>query len=516
MKRLLTLLLSAIMLLTPVLAGAESADGYYYFSLSNPVVEMAQGDMTNTVDLSGLELKLAAEGSEGAADIMIGLLANGKSAIAGYLGVDETGISAIVDGMQSSVSVPAAVLEALMQQAAAELESAANEMNISVIGGADGPTNIVVNGENLDLDEFFSAEAMAEFEAAMESFAAQIEVSEPEADVVMENDAEVPAQRVDYAIGTEALAGILKAAADLAMTNEQFAEGYKTALEEEGAEYVDPGLMIESAVTESAICVEGSVFMTEAGNIYTDNYLLIAESADENGDPVYSAVNLEFSVTSDDMGQYIYGCLYPNDTEEIELYVSMMDSEIEGEQTFYADLCVYSLYEEQFELNTSFALTYTPYIDESGLHNTICDLTVYSEDEEVSIGLNFYGDQAAHGGFLYLSAGGERFILGYDGVCAESTTYTGQLYGQYETDGVVLGTLSCDIAFGVDTTGESIAYDFSTVPTVDLSTMDEETAQALEEDMLSVVYSGLTVIGQEIPLIGMLLTATGITGTNAG
>lgn len=111
LKKLVSLLLSIIILLMPMLAGAEGetefSEGYAYLRLTNPMVNVIDdsGEMLE-IDLSGLEVNLAAESTPEAVHLLLSVLANGAEAISGYLTLDESGLYAIVDGMENSVMIP--------------------------------------------------------------------------------------------------------------------------------------------------------------------------------------------------------------------------------------------------------------------------------------------------------------------------------------------------------------------------------------------------------------------------
>lgn len=531
MKRIISVLLSIMMLLTPIIGSAESAsDGYYFFSISDPDLSIPMDDGSFDINLEGLEMLFAAQTTEEAFDLLIGILGNGKEALTGALTIDETGLYAIVDGMENSATIPMAAIEELLTEVMSELESAFADMDMNItlednsslglIGGADGPTSIVVAGEANAFAEGFSEEALAEFMTALEAFMGSIEMSEPMDDTMYVGEEERAAQWVEFAVGTEALAGFFKAAGDLLMTNEEFAAGYRTALEEEDVEYMPLGDMVEQGITEAELSVEGLIGMSEEGDaeVYSTVYF-----ADGEGEQL--AIDMEFSYTQDDEGEYVYASIWPDETASIDLFISLMAStEFEGEIDFYAELAMYEVNEteEEIEVNevASCELIVCPYLDEDGVRNNLCDLTITVEDETINLSLNTYGDEAEHGGmFCFMADTADfdgEFYLGYDGARSDDgLVEAGQIWAEaydYSQSEDALMTFTCNIAYGQDVSGESIAYDFGAVPAIDITTADDATVEALGQDLLMSAMNGLQILGEEVPIIGMVLGLSGMEG----
>lgn len=508
MKKLLSLLLSAVMLLVPVIGSAETATGYGYFTIANPILNITADGETISLDLTGLELDVAAEGSDDAFSLLVSVLANGSEALSGHAALDETGFYAALEGMETALTIPMETLEALAQEFLAELESAAADMpeSIGIIGGADAPTDIFVSGEFGDMAGSFSEEELNKFSAAAEEFASSIIVSDPVDDTVFENDAEVPAQRVDYNIESASLAAIGQAFGDLLMSNEEFAEGYKEGIEEVGGEYIPLGDFLNQAFTVYNISVSGSIFMSETGSIYADNYVYFT---DDNGEE--ETVNLYLSVTSDDEGDYIFAGMYPEGDDYAEFFLaSMASTEVEGETDFYCDLTLYTGEEEV----ACIAVIVAPYFDDNGVVNTLADLTMTADGTEVSFGASWYAQEDIYGGVVYVTAtefDGEDtttsdITIGYDGMIAEDgMTHTGVLWADVYVDDNEYGDFVCDITFGVDQSGESIAHDFSGYTMLDLTTASDDDFTALSEEASNVLVMGLLGIISEIPSLASML-----------
>ena len=508
MKRIISVLLSIMMLLTPIIGSAESAsDGYYFFSISDPDLSIPMDDGSFDINLEGLEMLFAAQTSEEAFDLLIGVLGNGTEAITGALTIDETGLYAIVDGMENSAAIPMAAIEELLTEVMSELESAFADMDM----------NITLEEANA-FAEGFSEEALAEFMTALEAFMGSIEMSEPMDDTMYVGEEERAAQWVEFAVGTEALAGFFKAAGDLLMTNEEFAAGYRTALEEEDVEYMPLGDMVEQGITEAELSVEGLIGMSEEGDaeVYSTVYF-----ADGEGEQL--AIDMEFSYTQDDEGEYVYASIWPDETASIDLFISLMAStEFEGEIDFYAELAMYEVNEteEEIEVNevASCELIVCPYLDEDGVRNNLCDLTITVEDETINLSLNTYGDEAEHGGmFCFMADTADfdgEFYLGYDGARSDDgLVEAGQIWAEaydYSQSEDALMTFTCNISYGQDVSGESIAYDFGAVPAIDITTADDATVEALGQDLLMSAMNGLQILGEEVPIIGMVLGLSGM------
>jgi len=502
MKRIITLILSITMLLTPVLGSAEATDGFYYFSLSNPVLSIPAGENNMDINLTGLELLFAAEESASGAEVLLSVLGNGKEALSGYMSIGEDGIYAIVDGMKNSFGISGETLKMLTEQLGEDMP------NIGIIGGADGPTNIIVTGE--EAVQPFTEEALAAFAMACMGAMGSIEMTEPADDVLYGAESEVPAERVDFAVGEDAIITVLKAGAELLMSNEQIAEGYRMAFESEGEEYVELPALIDEMANEIDFNVEGSVYTADNGDIYIDVYVNAAEAGSE-----FETMNVTAYSTSDEEGQYFYMTVLPPDgATQTELTCSISPStEVEGANDFYFDITSFIVNEDSAEPEFSISFYSLPFIDENGVNNNY-SLDITADDETVSFGLITYGDMASHGGLVYVNTpDGMYAYIGYDGAASEDgNSESGIIWAEISQNDETLGSFRCDLSFGHDVSGESIAYDFSSVPFIDVTTMDDATSQAMDEDLTNVAIGGLGVLGSEIPILGMLLSMSGITG----
>ncbi|MBQ3222996.1 MAG: hypothetical protein IJB41_05235, partial [Clostridia bacterium] len=337
-------------------------------------------------------------------------------------------------------------------------------------------------------------------------------------DVIYVGEEECAAESIEFVIGTESLAAVLKAAGDFLMSNEEFAAGYRAALEEEDMEYVPLGDLVEQGITEAGVSLEGLVCMSEEGDaeVYSTVYF-----ADGEGEQL--AIDMEFSYTQDDEGEYVYASIWPDETASIDLFISLMAStEFEGEIDFYAELAMYEVNEteEEIEVNevASCELIVCPYLDEDGVRNNLCDLTITVEDETINLSLNTYGDEAEHGGmFCFMADTADfdgEFYLGYDGARSDDgLVEAGQIWAEaydYSQSEDALMTFTCNISYGQDVSGESIAYDFGAVPAIDITTADDATVEALGQDLLMSAMNGLQILGEEVPIIGMVLGLSGM------
>lgn len=513
MKKLISLLLSAIMLLVPVLGCADTVSpGYAYFSISDPYMSMVEDGETIEFDLSGLELKLAAEESENALNLLVGLLANGSEALTGYASFDEiNGLRATLDGMNSGISIPMETIESFLEMLMAELETMPADVafSSSVIGGADGPTSIVVNTELGELPEFFSEEALTAYTAELGAFVESIEISDPYEDTIPEGDGDSAAQRVDFAISSESLASFLKATGDLLMTNEEFAAGYAASFEESGSDYVDLGETMYEAITVTDMSLEGSIFMTEAENIYMLSDMTFINDYDENEGAIYHTVTLYASITSDEDGDYVY-ISAEDEINLIDFFLSVCPStEVEGGTDYYFEFTM-----NEYDTQTgSLSGSFFPYYDEDGTLNYLLDVTADDGYESFNFGCSCYGGESAYGAFLYFTVinnGDEEpegeIYLNYDGVISEDgNTHTGLFEFALGEYGEEIINLSCNVAFGLDTTGESIAYDYTGVELIDITTADDETFEKLGTDAGNAALIGVLTLAQEIPLLSELM-----------
>ena len=97
MKKLLSVLICVVMLLTAC-AFAEGSE----LTISNVAITMGE---ESTIDLSGIDLHLAAADNEAGGGLRIALGANGEEVISAVASINEQGIALAMDGLSSSYTV---------------------------------------------------------------------------------------------------------------------------------------------------------------------------------------------------------------------------------------------------------------------------------------------------------------------------------------------------------------------------------------------------------------------------
>lgn len=504
MRKLLSLLLSAVFLLMPVLAGADTDDGVYYFTLSNPVVTAADGSVE--IDLTGLEFTLGLEEQEDAIHMLAGIFANGRTAFGGHVAIDENGIFAVAEGMNSAVGLSMETIAAIIEEAAEELQNSAG-----IFGSADAD----------DFADLFSDEALAAFEDAFDTFTTSIQISDPVDDSITIDDIPQRAKRVDYVIDNASIASLAKAFGDLLATNEMILEYYKTMLEQSGTNYMDMGVLFYTILYGVGLSVDGSMYLTES-NIFSNSSRIHYTSSD-----VEEIMMLDVKFSSADDGGYISILVYPEDeSAQISLYGDLYDSkDVEGGKEYYLNLSVSEMVGEEYVPETEFVVYAYPYYDESGTPFQEINVYCSSDDTLVQVSFNFYKNGANEGGNVYFGVYegsdasvrtavtsenftyDEEILLSYNGtISADGLEHTGVFNAKVNENGSEIGSLRMDAGFGIDTSGRSIAYDFSNVPFVDIMDMDDETAQSLEESFESTIIQALIVAASEIPTLTSLLT----------
>ncbi len=499
LKKLISLLLCALLLVTPMLASAESEGSHVFFRLSDPIIKL--GEMTGAamdIDLTGLELNFAAEEAADGFHLLAEVLANGVSGLAGHASLTEEGLFATVKGMPSAITVPMSAIEMLAEEFMAEFEA---EMgNIAVIGGADGPTDVFVT-------EGFAEEDVAKFTTECEKFVSAIEVSDPVSEsTTLEDGTVLEYESVEYSVGVEPIADLIAASYELLMTNPDFAQGFAEGLAESGAELENLSAddIRTAIIEESGISgLEGTIATSDNGDIIADNYIM--------GPTEDDYVNVEFSILTTDAGKALVINVYPDDVSALEIYGTMEESqEVEGTTDFYLDIlaCEYEddVYTELFDLTVMVSNVYF----EDNLPGVVVDLFATEEGEDVfTFSVAGYSNEEMHGAYVSVSVpDGSSTIgmgLGYDGYVPVDGNGSGQIWGTMMMDEEVAIDFVADVEYGA--ADGSIAYDYSGLNLVDLTTATEDDLSTLETELTNVAVMGAMAIANAIPFLQSLMAS---------
>lgn len=507
MKKLFTLLLSVMMMLTPVLAGAESAnDGVQFVSIANPVFSVYEGEDLLSIDLTGLEFKVAVESTEDALNLFAGLLANGKDAVGAHLGADAEGLYATLCGMTKGVELSFASIEEIVLLVLDQLEAILAELDL-------GELDALVEEGEFDLEAVFgfSDEAIETFGVAVESFIASIELSEPDEGVTeLEDGSSIAIASINYLIPGEAFGSLMHAFGDLLADNVIIASIFDAALAEAGVteeEQITLGDALELIMLELGFYMDGIVVLVESDNyLMFDNNLYFLNGFDEEGLPVYDEVYLGVNCSYDDEGTYASVRFDPTEDEYVTVDVYVLNSEkVEGMKEFYYTINAFDNTEEEPVLIMSYDVKALPYVDEDDFMHFLIDYVLYAEGETLSYGADFFEYDGFHGVDCYVDVLGEFYVdFGYEGV-PEGSIENGSIWGIItDAQENVLASANIDVAFGTDTEG-SLDFDKSAIEFIDVLTFDEETIEALTEDMTNGIANGILTLAEEIPFIGSLL-----------
>lgn len=502
MKKLTSLLLSAILLLMPVLGLAQSEGSIAYFQLSNPVLTINEEEPV-VLDLSGLQLNFAAEESSDGVHLLAEIAANDQSAIAGYLSLDESGLHFIIDGLSSSFLIPMSVIEALIGEAVSELTSELPmlDSDLGVIGSADGPTSIFVAGDGFSADSFFSDEALLNFATAVENSNAAIEVGEPVEMTVMVNGASVTAQSISFVIPNTAIADITVAAYELFFSNEQFASGFAAAYSESGEE-LPTSDELRAVISESNLRAEGTICLLENEDMYLDAMLIVSDGEDEE------AISITLQTISGETCDTII-CRLQEEEDVIDFELSMYPNAVIAGKTDYK--AVLSVTEaDDAEDDVRFEFVYSAYLNEKSVVCDSYELTAQDSADTVTIGFTCYGDESVQGGSVSLGVTENGSLtqieVGYDGTI-NGSAHDGELWGSMTTDSFEYATFTSDLHFGIDQSGKSIAYDFASLPELDITVSSDEASELIENELYNVLYGGIITLSTNVPMLASLVYA---------
>lgn len=497
-NRFFAVLLSALLLVTPVLAGAETAipAGVYAFSISDPVISL----MDKKYDMSGLNLTVKAAPGQSGLDLALDVIANGVSALSGYASLGEDGLKAIVNGMTSAIGVSAETLGTALNGSALQSEP------------------------SVDIENLFSEEEIAALSTAAQTFAASVVTKDGTADTAVFGETEKPCLRYDFSVTNENLAAFLGSVASVLEANPVFKAAMESAmksgeipgLETEGAAVPSLGESLVSEIQNSGVSAQGSLYKTETDDILA--ILVLSSSEDES-----VSMPIIFESYSDDKdGKYIEMKMNPSKTDSIELYISAlpntiiadrkdismtlnMNSEIEGVivpvVTFDA---LFATARNEDNVETLFNADMNAGGTKLSIYGTYDDS---DEANKLSVSLDIVegvGEAA--------TTSSVNFV--YEGSEVTNEGFTGEVAFGLEQSGVTLVEVSANIGLDIDISGESIAFDYTTVPVLDIENADAETLEAVETELMNSLFMLLGTL-QTVPGFAQLMNdMTTVEGTS--
>lgn len=480
-NRFLALLLTALLLATPVLANADAAipAGVYSLYISDPVITI----MDKQYDMSGLNMIVKAAPGQNGLDLAFDVLSDGTSALNAYASLGDNGLNAIMSGMTSAIGVSAETMAAFLSSVEATEETA--------------------ESETPEMESPFTEEEMTALTAALEAFGAAVIEDDGAQDVATIGGNETPCLRYTFEITNEELVTFVGSVAGVLEANPVISSMISTGMAQGGVSAEDMGGMsltdtLTAMIAQTAISVLGSCYVAENG----DMMLVGAIDTMVDEETTVSIPMIAEMYTDANGGEFVEFTVYPTETESIELYMSLVPNTIlEGRKDFLFTLNMNSELEGQtypiVNVEAMFATT-----KDEGQINTLFNFEVnaagasialngmYAENEESNI-LNVFFDASTGEGD---TATVYSLSFLYEGTKVTEEGFTGDVsFLIQENDMTILG-LSLNLGCGIDATGGSIAFDYTTVPVIDIENMDEETLSNLENELMTGLYGLLAAI----------------------
>lgn len=488
MKKLLAMLICSLLLVTPVLGGAQNIE-VGYISLNNPYIYVSEEINGEEIefDLAGLTLQLSAEEADNALHFLAQVLAQGNEAVSAYLKAGEDGITATASAMQSAAHISMDGIMELVEDLASELSLSAEEMMENPLGAFPTfPTEEELVASASVIGEVFS------------KFVDGIEITDPVPSTVELHDKSVvTTQQIRYTISPATFGSMLVDLYDIILTfRPDMAQELKDNL---GTQMSDDEL--KAALAEAPFSAEGTVDVAEDGTIYTVNFL---------NTPDEGKILVNCNMPETENGLEFFATIFPDmedGTECCELYFSLSPNEyIEDKKDVYATLTFGTIVDKAPDPEMQCELIFSAILDENSVPKHYAQVSISEEGITIAkLLFDVYADENVHGFFASMESLESAMIsVGYDGkVGSGNVATTGEFWVEGANEDKPVMSFQIEVEIGKSDT--SIVQDLSGKNMVDILQADEETLSALEEECSQALQSALLVLIGSMPaLIEML------------
>jgi hypothetical protein len=486
MKKLISLmatLLSLVLMVAPLSAGAEIID-VGALQISDPVISYNGETM---IDLTGLTLQLSGGSTADGAitQLMLNILGGGNLAGSALVQVDDNGIAGYVGGMSQAYGIPMETLEARV----AELGSSMNDQLGGLAAMGDDwtlPEDIIeliadYMGENAVIGEETPCEVelstgaatgasvslSADLNALMPQIMAMVDADPLMTEMLrmLNENGSVSAESWDELCAVTSVDWQLTGSA---IDGDNFDGGKYTVNVSDGSE------------TISLTCDFFNEYVSDSDSI-THLYMTLAPSNEEfAGQSVY--LTIDSTVTGDDFSSAAHAGYNFGDDEAMD--ISLMCSMVDGSFTAMLNDSTGTVNVYCSATDSSFTLSATA--EGAELFSAYANWS----DSAISAGLT--GDGFGNLELAFTPAGGDN-ITGGD----LDVNYT-DAYGDNYAVACALGILNGS----VDTADTYISPDV----VVDVTSIDEEQASAIQEELMMAMQSIMTSLMQTVPGLQALIS----------
>ena len=484
LTRLLAVLMSVLMLAMPTLASAGATS--IYLTISDPKIT-ASG---TTLDFSGLTVELSGEQAEDLTHILLNVLAAGEKAATVHASFGDKGLQAYVEGMSSAFIVTAEAIKELGDQMAQNygMDSMDDMASMSAI----------------DPSTLFSEEAMAEYMGKVQGIVGSVITGSPEEDTFVNlAGEETAAVRYDFTLTGKQIAALVEATAELIDSSEELSARFGAALAAQGMEGTfKDNLQIDP---EELPTVSGSVYVSTASqDVHAEGDITVEDSS--------APFTVDFTMNDD--GMLATGSIKePDDgSEELAFQVSVTPSAtVSGEVTVLAECGLYDT--EDGAVVTESYITLSIYAEPAANDSVtrIFLLNAGSDDTTIILNASFNGDPENEMISVSISAndyGDESLIaLAFNGKAVDfenGAGHEGTLTLSFLGDGES-ASLSAEVAIGTRV-GESIAFDFSSLPAIDVTTLNEDNSQSVLAELQTLAQTALMKL-MNVPGVAALMSS---------
>ena len=460
MKRLLAMLLAALMLISACAVAEEAFGGK--LTVRDVVINM---DGETALDLSGVDLTLALAGDEAQGGLRLALDAAGASVLNAIAAFDAEQLTIRADGISD---VYALRYEDLMN------------LFVEAAGGTE------------ELEAFMSG-----FESGVSAgmIAADGEVP-AEISALMEHASEIFPNAISDG-GTETIDGVEYTVINIAVSEEQMdvllddvaaiADVY--ALDQlEGSGYDSYGKLFDDA--QLRLSVDGQVYLGETDIIATiDLYAMEAEMTEPEMLGVYAVITNDAENGIVDINGY----LYTGSEEEREDIAALTAAfvAIEGEFAAFE----MSIYDPSDEDSGFYVALYAPSVQENGLWQ----FSIGAEDAQEPVGFHFlWGEVEGQTQFsVQVVAGDELVYLEYAGADGVGTVTAGMMEGDEVT-----GEITAIVELAED---DGAWLPGAADGAVDMLTVDEAQLEKLSTEGMNLLMNVLSGLAQANESLGALI-----------
>lgn len=454
MKKMLAMLLAVLMLISACAVAEEAAGGQLI--VRDVVIDLGGGQ---ELDLSGLDLILAAAANDDTFGLRVALEGAGQSALNAIAAFGQEQLTFHVDGLSDVYSIGYDALLAMVEEAAGEIDTPA-AFDAGFAAGASG----------------------AEMPAELEKLGTDA--------------AEIFSTALTY-VGTETVDGVEYEVFEIVVSEENM-----DVLLDDLAVFMDAygqdGLEGSGYDSYKAMFEDAQLHMNVEGKLYTNQENILVDvdvNGFADGDPEPETLNIYADITADEETANFFVMLSGVDGEETEEIFSFTGSytEVNGEFGEFE----LGIYEPNSSEATLYVLVTAPAAQAQGLWEFY--MSVNDGYETVNFYLDFGSVDGQDEFYAHVISDDETLYISYEGADGVGSLRAGMKDGE-ESLGGISATVEVTEDDGAWLPGEI-------GETVDLLTIDDAQIEKVSNEGLSLAMKAMTVLASANETVAALIAS---------